>query len=92
MESQKETQESFDREAFKGLLDQECRDKRTVRDIMNTGWFRLLPERNTTVVSEDGNAGWKVIKPAFGSGMYIFYGLLDTARSPGYHKLPSAVQ
>jgi hypothetical protein len=92
MESQKETQESFDREAFKGLPDQECRDKWTVRDIINTGWFRLLPGWNTIVMTEDGNAGWKVIEPAVGSGMYIFYGLLDTARSPGYHKLPSAVQ
>lgn len=92
MESQKETQESFDREAFKGLPDQDGRDERTVRDVMNTDWSKLLPEWNTTVVTEDGNAGWKVIEPAVGSGMYILYGLLDTARSPGYHKLLSPVQ
>jgi hypothetical protein len=86
------TQKAFDEKALESLS-QACGDvKYTVKDVLDTSWFAKFPEWNITVVTQDGTAGWLVMKPQIPSASYMFYGLLDTAKIPGYHKLPSAVQ
>jgi hypothetical protein len=86
------TQKAFDEKALESLSQARGDVKYTVKDVLDTLWFAEFPEWNTTVVTQDGTAGWLVMKPPRPSASYMFYGLLDTAKIPGYQKLPSVVQ
>jgi hypothetical protein len=74
LEKQESSQKAFDYKALEGLPRAGGRDRHTVRAVMNTAWFESHPRYTTTVVTEDGNAGWMVTN----QGLAATFGRIDS--------------